>query len=110
MPCGPDGVPQGKPRSVTPKWDRAVGDFAWQQNGSVVLVAEENARTSLFTLSLTGEAEPRELIRGGMVLSVSISRGGKVAAYALARMDRPAEVYTRTLGRRREATPGQPRQ
>lgn len=98
VPCGPDGAPQGKPRSVTPKWDRAVGDFAWQQNGSVVLVAEENARTSLFTLSLTGEAEPRELIRGGMVLSVSISRGGKVAAYALARMDRPAEVYTRTLG------------
>jgi dipeptidyl aminopeptidase/acylaminoacyl peptidase len=98
VPVTPDGAFKGKPQSVSAdlagKPDIAVDDFAWADDMSIVFAADTNANKRLF-LIWPGDSGHSIVSWGmtGAVTGLSASPAGKRIALAIARMDRPAEVF-----------------
>ncbi len=92
----PDGSWRGKPQQLTgADLDRSVGDIVWFRPDLIAFLTEEDGASALYLTPLTGgKAERREPPLGGQVTSLSASSSSGRMAATIARMDRPAEVFT----------------
>jgi len=82
----------GKPRSLTEKFDHSIEQFLWgADNRTIYFLAEDQATTPIFQLALD-KPEPKRVIAGGAYQNLSLSRDGKVLAAARSSMRTPPEV------------------
>jgi dipeptidyl aminopeptidase/acylaminoacyl peptidase len=94
----PSGAFTGTPASVSAdlagKPDIVVDDFVWVDEGRIVFAADERANKPLF-LIWPGDSGHSIVSWGmkGAVTGLSASPAGKKIAFAIAQVDRPAEVF-----------------
>jgi dipeptidyl aminopeptidase/acylaminoacyl peptidase len=86
------GAFKGEPKSVTAKLDRSVDDFVWAvDNDTIFFVAEEGAATPIWEVHVsTGEIA--QLVKGGTMSALSISRDGNRLAFQHVAMHQPPRV------------------
>jgi dipeptidyl aminopeptidase/acylaminoacyl peptidase len=100
------GAFQGKPKSVTPEFDRSVDSFVWaphpkdKKKIELYFLAEEGAETPIFRTE--GLADPRRIIdspvRGNTFgtissLTAAVGKEGRYLVFAKAQMTAPNEVF-----------------
>ena len=85
--------PSGKPKSVTPAFDRSVEGFVWRDNDTIDFVAEQNAGSPIFRVSVKAPGAPKEITSGGTNGALSTDSQGKLLAFTRASLDRPADVF-----------------
>jgi dipeptidyl aminopeptidase/acylaminoacyl peptidase len=90
--CDESGAWQGKPVSVTPKFDASVDELVWGPDSKTLfLLADDNAGRPIFEVHLD-DAEVKPVLKGGVLSSLSISRDGNTLAFTKASLDAPAYV------------------
>jgi dipeptidyl aminopeptidase/acylaminoacyl peptidase len=81
----------GSRRTLFENPDLSVGDFVLSKDGvSVLFVAGDEGRESLFTVSASG-GTPRKIVQGGSVSSPSVGPGAVV--FAKSTLTSPAEIF-----------------
>ena len=75
---------------LAPDWDRSPSDWQCLADGSVVLVAEDRARTKVYRLA-AGSATPEEITKEGSVSGVEAASDGTLY-FVRDSLARPAEV------------------
>lgn len=61
-------------RVLIPEWDRSPSEWAWRDEKTLIGAVEEQARSAIFELSITGgDSAPRILVRDGTVHGVEPS-------------------------------------
>jgi dipeptidyl aminopeptidase/acylaminoacyl peptidase len=90
------GWPEGPERVLTEAWDRSAGDFFFSPGGETLYVAAQDlGEEKIFAVDVaTGEVEVR--VGQGRVASPALA--GDRLVFALARLDRPADLYTAPAG------------
>ena len=78
-------------------WDLSPTSWTFAPDGTLALVAEQDARSSLFAWK--GSGEPRRLVRGGHVSGVRSARDGRLF-YAWNALSQPAEIQACDLAGR----------
>lgn len=87
---------KGKAKSLTPKFDAWPEDFVWAPDSrSIYFTAEVEGRTPVFQVSLNG-GEPRKVVEGHSIRSLTLSNDGKTMAFARVAMTFPPEVFVKT--------------
>lgn len=90
----------GKPRSLTEKLDRSVDDMIWSADSKGLwFLAEEEARTPVYCVSLEGKAEPR--LRGATHAALSGAGSGELAIVESSLTAPPAVVVYDRQGKQR---------
>ncbi len=85
-------VAGGEERLLTPDLDRAVSDPAWSSDGkSIYVLLEDDRRQMVARVSVAGGAVERLAEAPGVVYSMSVGKGDKVAVVA-STPHQPAEV------------------
>jgi dipeptidyl aminopeptidase/acylaminoacyl peptidase len=94
VPADPSGQPQESPRSLTGGFDSWVNDYVWSPDSETIhFVAEEHARSTIFTVSVKdGQVAPL-LKRETVVGAPSIAKTGAMAFLRVS-MASPPEVAT----------------
>jgi dipeptidyl aminopeptidase/acylaminoacyl peptidase len=96
------GTFQGRPRSLTAKFDSGVDEFAWLATWAVLFHAEKEARKPPWEVSLDGgeirAAEPELGVHWGTSSGISVSDDTESRAWLVARMDMPPAIYRRGQG------------
>lgn len=85
--------PGGKPKSVTPGFDRSVEGFVWRDNDTIDFAAEQNASSPIFRVTVKSPGTPKEITSGGTNSALSTDSQGKLLAFSRASLDRPADVF-----------------
>lgn len=99
----PSGQPQSSPRSLTPTFDSWVNDFVWAPDGEVIhFIAEEHARSTLFTVNVKDGQVASHLKRETMTGAPSIGKDGTIA-YLRVSMASPPEVATANIETKNKA-------
>ncbi|HQR07373.1 MAG TPA: S9 family peptidase [Gemmatales bacterium] len=106
--CNPDGSFDRTPKNLTEQKDVSPGEFAWTPFQELVFVADENATTSLFTVSLDGNVKPGLTVPAkvnnqtltaypggklGQIASLNCAKDGRTWVHTQAHITRPADVY-----------------
>jgi dipeptidyl aminopeptidase/acylaminoacyl peptidase len=91
----PSGAFKGKPRSLTEDFDASVHEYVWDAgSGTVLFIAEQNARAPIFAVSTEG-GKVRRL--SGETTNLALSCGGRagseLVASLRASMTQPPEVF-----------------
>jgi dipeptidyl aminopeptidase/acylaminoacyl peptidase len=100
--CNEGGTFNGKPKSLTPDFDRSVDEFVWQKNESLCFTAEENATKPLWVVTIkdpTSTLYPKILNMippswGGTFASLSAAKSNGRLAFTMAAISSPPEVFT----------------
>ncbi|HWL93762.1 MAG TPA: S9 family peptidase [Phycisphaerae bacterium] len=84
----------GELREILPGFEGHVKSIGWQDNDTVMYVADIGVETIFAKVDLTG-GDPKTLIpKGGVVLgSVSVAKDGLAAAFIGQAIDHPPEVF-----------------
>jgi dipeptidyl aminopeptidase/acylaminoacyl peptidase len=100
--CDAGGAFKGKPRSLTAKHDRAVGEYAWIPNEggkTRILYSTEETANTIYYIANLDDADGYVTIYNrnpykGTQSALSVSADGSVRAYLTAHLFSPAEIYT----------------
>jgi dipeptidyl aminopeptidase/acylaminoacyl peptidase len=90
--CNEDGTWKGKPKSITPEFDRGVDDLVWASNTQIFFTAEDHAATGIYITTITDD-KPKLLHPKHHNTSLSWSQTARILAFTQSAMDRPNEVY-----------------
>ncbi|HET9325983.1 MAG TPA: S9 family peptidase [Candidatus Eisenbacteria bacterium] len=85
-------VASGKVSPLLEGWDRSPSAWEFGRDGSLVLTAEDEGRTSIFALDPQAPATPREVVRGGTVSGLAIGSDGRLW-FSLQSLSQPPEVF-----------------
>lgn len=105
--CNPDGSFDRTPSNLTEKVDISVGEIVWTPGDALVFVADQNAMTTIFNVTLAGEVNvglPLTTQGGkpavaypagklGQVSSLQSSKDGSGWSHTLASLNGPSEVH-----------------
>jgi dipeptidyl aminopeptidase/acylaminoacyl peptidase len=93
------GAWQGKPRSLTQHFDRAVEDFCWKGNDYLYFVADNEGSRPIYTVYLNAKEKksPEKLRSDGTYAALSTSNDGRGFACTNAALNHPNELETEIL-------------
>lgn len=95
----------GEQRSATPSWDRSADGYVWAPDSkSLYLTAENQGRSDVFRLSLSG-GEPEPILESGANGELQVSRDGRTLVFSQTTLAQPAELYVAMLGAPGAKTP-----
>ncbi len=91
----PNGQLKGTPVNVTAHRDLSVGEFVWKTSNELSFIAEDQARSFIFTCPPAANATiAKELLAYGSASNLTYSADGKRSAFAHLSMIAPADVWT----------------
>jgi dipeptidyl aminopeptidase/acylaminoacyl peptidase len=95
--CDESGTFQGKPRSITAKFDGSPDAPLWSPDGKTILFfADQNGSQPIFSVGVSdGNVSP--LVEGNSNSALSLSRDGKTLAFLRAAFTHPPEVFVHSL-------------
>jgi dipeptidyl aminopeptidase/acylaminoacyl peptidase len=83
----------GEHKSATAAWDRSADSYAWSPDSkSLFLIAEDQGRSVLFTLQLSG-GQPKPLPSVGSIGDVLPCPDGQTIVYTRNSIDAPTEIF-----------------
>lgn len=88
-------------REVLPRWDRNADAYSFSPTGDAIFLTTVDAgRTKFYRVTRTasGWTAPQLLTSGGNNFAPSFSRNGRAIAWLQDAAERPAEVFTGTIG------------
>jgi len=87
----------GKPIPLAGAWDHSISDFTWAPNGKTIyIVADDQARSSLFALSLELGSLPQKIAGKESQANLQTARDGQSLVFLQQSMTMPAEVFSAT--------------
>lgn len=91
----PNGGLKGAPVNVTAHRDLSVGEFAWRTDTEIAFVAEEAARSFIYTCAPTANGTiTREPLEVGSVNGLNFSADGRRSTHAHVSMTSPTDVWS----------------
>ena len=83
----------GERKSVTAAWDRSADSYAWAHDSrSLFLIAEDQGRSGLFVLDLSG-GPPKAFSSAGSIGEVLPCPDGQTIVYTRSTIDAPTEIF-----------------
>lgn len=84
----------GTRRMLAENWDRSADSPQWSPDSQTLyFTAEDKGRSPVWTLPVSGTADPKRLIEGGAQSSLALSGDGKMLAWVRTTINLPPAVF-----------------
>lgn len=85
----------GKAQSISESLDSPVDEFTFAPDGKTIyLCAEEQGRSPVYTVSVSGGPVRKLLTEGGFHSDVHVTADGKTLVFSRSSMTKPSEIYS----------------